>query len=58
MFAFILKTFEDIDDPEYKIIEEGAGTDFDPNLVPLFFGAKKKVIAYYNVSKEKDNDLS
>ena len=42
----------------FKIIEEGAGTDFDPKLVPLFLGAKDKVIAYYNISKEKDNDLT
>ncbi|MGN0494602.1 MAG: HD-GYP domain-containing protein [Lachnospiraceae bacterium] len=36
----------------FKIIEEGAGTDFDPYLVGLFLEAKDEILEYYN--KEKD----
>lgn len=32
----------------FKIIEEGAGQDFDPELVKLFLGAKDKVLELYN----------
>jgi len=41
----------------FKIIEDGAGTDFDPMLVSLFLDAKDEIIAYYNESKEKHDDL-
>lgn len=34
----------------FKIIEEGAGTDFDPKLVRLFLDAKDKVILCYRRS--------
>lgn len=36
----------------FSIIEEGAGTDFDPSLVELFMGAKDVVLKYYE--KERD----
>lgn len=38
----------------FKIIEEGAGADFDPVLVTLFLEAKDEIIKYYN--KEKDRE--
>ena len=41
----------------FRIIEEGAGTDFDPDLVDLFLGKKKEIVAYYNQSKKTDSDL-
>lgn len=31
----------------FKIIEEGAGEDFDPNMVSMFLGAREKVMVYY-----------
>lgn len=33
----------------FKIIEEGAGKDFDPDLVKLFLGAKEKILAFYSM---------
>lgn len=35
----------------FKIIEEGAGTDFDPELVKLFMASKDKVIDVFNSNK-------
>lgn len=35
----------------FKIIEEGRGTDFDPNLVDLFLNSKDEVIAIYSENK-------
>ena len=35
----------------FKIIEEGRGTDFDPNLVDLFLENKDEVISIYNENK-------
>lgn len=35
----------------FKIIEEGAGTDFDPKLVSVFLNARSKVLAYYEDDK-------
>ncbi len=32
----------------FKIIEEGSGRDFDPELVEIFMNAKDKVLAVYN----------
>lgn len=31
----------------FQIIQDGAGKDFDPDLVELFFDVKDKVLAYY-----------
>lgn len=36
----------------FQIIEEGSGTDFDPNLVELFLRAKAEIIEY-NLEKNK-----
>lgn len=35
-----------------KIIEEGAGRDFDPKLVEVFMAAKDKILAYYEAEKD------
>ena len=35
----------------FKIIEEGAGIDFDPDLVAIFMGARDKVMKYYQEEK-------
>lgn len=35
-----------------KIIEDGAGTDFDPELVKIFMDAKEKILAYYESEKD------
>ena len=32
----------------FAIIQDGAGTDFDPDLVELFMNARDKVVAYYS----------
>jgi len=32
----------------FKIIEEGSGRDFDPELVEIFMNAKDKIVAVYN----------
>lgn len=37
----------------FQIIEEGAGSDFDPTLARLFLNAKERVLNYYN--KERSN---
>lgn len=42
----------------FGIIEKGAGTDFDTELVTLFLDACAEIISYYNKCREKDNDLS
>ena len=36
----------------FQIIEDGAGKDFDPELVKLFFRAKKKVLEQYKQDQE------
>lgn len=36
----------------FQIIQNGAGTDFDPDLVELFMNAKDKVLVYYEQDKE------
>lgn len=41
----------------FKIIEEGRGTDFDPELVDLFLGAKDRITSYYEKCKVDDSDL-
>ncbi|MGN0437609.1 MAG: HD-GYP domain-containing protein [Lachnospiraceae bacterium] len=38
----------------FKIIEEGAGSDFDPELVALFLNAREQIEAYYNKEKDKE----
>lgn len=38
----------------FKIIEEGAGVDFDPELARLFVNARETILSYYE--KEKDCD--
>ena len=37
----------------FKIIQDGSGTDFDPELVKCFFHAKDKIVKVYNESNEK-----
>ncbi len=37
----------------FKIIQDGSGTDFDPELVKCFFHAKDKIIKVYNDSNEQ-----
>ncbi len=32
----------------FEIIQDGAGTDFDPDLVELFMNARDKVVSYYS----------
>lgn len=32
----------------YKIIENGRGADFDPDIVDAFFADKEKIEAIYN----------
>ncbi|MGN0436718.1 MAG: HD-GYP domain-containing protein [Wujia sp.] len=39
----------------FKIIEEGSGEDFDPELATIFLNAREKVLAYYNEDKERRN---
>ena len=39
----------------FQIIQNGAGTDFDPDLVELFFKAKDRVLSYYEQNKETAN---
>ena len=36
----------------FQIIQNGAGKDFDPDLVELFMNAKDKVLVYYEQDKE------
>ena len=36
----------------FKIIEEGAGKDFDPDLAELFLNAKDTITQYYNNNKD------
>ena len=38
----------------FHIIEEGAGSDFDPELVALFLNAREQIEAYYNKEKDKE----
>ena len=35
----------------FKIIEEGAGEDFDPKLVEIFMQARNKILDYYETEK-------
>ena len=35
----------------FKIIEEGAGEDFDPKLVEIFMQARNKILDYYEAEK-------
>ena len=35
----------------FKIIEEGSGKDFDPNLVEAFLNAKEEILKYYEQDK-------
>ena len=35
----------------FKIIEEGAGEDFDPKLVEIFMQAREKILVYYEAEK-------
>lgn len=35
----------------FKIIEDGAGEDFDPELVEIFMSAKERIIKYYEENK-------
>lgn len=35
----------------FKIIEEGSGKDFDPNLVEVFLNAKEEILKYYEQDK-------
>lgn len=37
----------------FKIIQDGSGTDFDPELVKCFFHAKDKIIKVYNDSNQQ-----
>lgn len=37
----------------FRIMEEGRGTDFDPELTDLFLGAKSKVLEYYEKDEQK-----
>lgn len=37
----------------FKIIQDGSGTDFDPELVKCFFHAKDKIIKVYNESNQQ-----
>ena len=32
----------------FQIIEKGRGTDFDPDLVDVFLGAKEEIIKVYS----------
>ena len=41
----------------FRIIEEGSGVDFDPELVKLFMNSKARVIEYYALRKLSDSDL-
>ena len=36
---------------DFKIIEEGAGEDFDPKLVEIFMQARNKILDYYETEK-------
>lgn len=38
----------------FNIIQEGAGTDFDPDLVDLFMGVKDKVLEYNNLYRKNE----
>lgn len=39
----------------FQIIEEGAGTDFDPELADIFLKARDSVIEY--MEEDKENEL-
>lgn len=38
----------------FKIIEEGSGEDFDPELATIFLNAREKVLAYYIEDNERN----
>lgn len=38
----------------FKIIEDGAGVDFDPDLVKIFLAAKEEIIEKYTEDKEEE----
>lgn len=38
----------------FKIIEDGAGTDFDPDLVKIFMDARQEITDYYDEDKERE----
>ena len=40
----------------FKIIEEGIGKDFDPELATIFLESKDKVLAYYNRDKKQSGN--
>ena len=38
----------------FQIIEEGAGSDFDPHLTELFLNARQEILTYYENSKSAE----